>query len=50
MCPCGARTAPNATNIEKGGRGGGCPAGIGRRKNRGEVVENEEGDVTPIYF
>jgi hypothetical protein len=41
-------TTLNVTNIEKRGRGGGCPAGAGRRRrHKGEVVEAEDGDATP---
>jgi hypothetical protein len=30
------------------GEGGGCPAGVGRRRrHRGETIEGEKGDVTP---
>jgi hypothetical protein len=43
-----AHAAPNITSIEKEGRGGGCPAGAGRRRrHRGVATNSEEGDATP---
>jgi hypothetical protein len=44
--PRRAHAALNITNIEKGGKGGGCLAGTGRR-HQGETAECDEGVATP---
>jgi hypothetical protein len=43
--------APNITGIEKKGRGGGCLAGVGRRrKHQGKTAEGKEGEATPVLL